>query len=183
MRRFRSTFWFGLGVFCALALWAVIAFSHRTIHLSEHRIQNELATRFPFGKHELIYDVEFENPRVDIDASSDHLTLLVDAKAAALGSKPIKGKVSVNGVPRYETATGGIYLDHPRALITDLDFADLPEKYRSAVSKLMASALEGFLLHKPIYRLQEGDQKAFVLRRSLKSLSVKNGELVIELGL
>lgn len=183
MRRFRSTFWFGLGVLCALVLWAVIAFSHRTIHLSDQQIQNELARRFPLAKHELIYNIGFENPRVDIDDGSDHLTLLVDASASALGSKPVKGKISVNGSPRYDPSTGSIFLDHPRALITDLDFADLPDRYRSAVSKLLASALEAFLLREPIYRLREGDQKAFVLRRSLKSLSVKNGELAIELGL
>lgn len=183
MGRFRLILGFGLLGIGALILCAILLFSHWTIHLSQRQIQGELAQRFPFGKHDLIYDIEFQNPQVNIDEGSDHVTLTVDAQATALDSKPIIGKVSVNGSPRYEPATGSVFLDHPRALITDLDFADLPERYRSPASKILASALEGFLLREPIYHLQERDLKAIFVRRSLKSLNVRQGELVIELGL
>lgn len=172
-------------VFLAVCAFAVYVFStsRHTVQLTAQDVQNGLATKFPFEKSDLVYRAKFSQPEVNIDGGSNHITLTLLAEASALGSRTVKGKVSVSGRPRYESATGDLYVDQPRALVSELEYEGLPEKYRGATSAVLAKGLEQYLAKQPIYRLQPSDSKMLLLRRTLKSISVQDGLINLELGL
>ena len=170
-------------VVCGIGGLIFFVLSKRTIHLSASEIQSEISRKFPVGKSDLAYRYRFDNPKVSIDEATNQVSMMVGAEASALGSKTVRGHLGVSGSLRYDSSQGSLYLDQPRALIADLEMADLPEKVRAVASSLLAKGLEECLRREPLYRLNDKDSLMALLRRNLKSLRVQNGEVVIELGL
>lgn len=156
---------------------------HRTIRLTPADIQADVAHQFPVERNETLYRYRLEEPTISIDPATDLVSMAVTADASAIGTSSLHARVSATGNLRYQADTGELFLDHPRALISQVDFGGMPDRYRTAASQILAQGIETYVSRNPIYRLRQGDTKAFAIRRRLKSLQIKNGEVVIELGI
>ena len=177
-------FWtFGVA---AIAILVAIFFSgaiHRTIRLTAPEIQSELAAKFPLEKRQLLFTARFTDPTVSIDPLTSRITLGFSTTVSALGMKAATGRAEGEGAIRYEPSSGELFLDSPVVKVKGFELTGLPEKYQHAGSDLIAKGLQEYLVHTPIYRLSDKDSKLLSARRALKSIHIKDGTVLIELGL
>jgi len=88
------------------------------------------------------------------------------------GVKQVTGHLGAEGVPRYDPASGSLYLDEVRILQLDLPGVSARD---SDTAKLFLSPLLGpILARSPLYKLKD--------KRKVKSVRVENGTVRIELG-
>jgi hypothetical protein len=155
----------------------------KTVRLTAPEIQADLNHRFPFEKRQLILAAKFSEPTVSIDSATNRVKLGFSTNVSALGLKAVSGRTEGTGAVRYEPTSGEIFLVSPEVNVTGFELAGLPEQYRNPVGNLLAEALKEYLIKTPIYKLKDKDYMLFSLRRSLKSISVKDGALELEFGI
>ena len=153
-----------------------------TVRLTAADIQSQLETKFPVERSELIFTWRFTDPVVAIDSGTERVRLGVSVAVSSLGKEVVTSRAQVEGSVRYESSKGELFLDSPTARLDELDVAGLPEKYRETAGKLIEKALQEYLARMPLYRLKSSDTKMLMVRRVLKSMRVRDGELLIELG-
>ena len=69
------------------------------------------------------------------------------------------------------------------ARLTELDVAGLPKRYSKALSKVAARVAQRHFAEVPVYRLDHNDFKESLARLVLKSVEVRDGEVVATIGL
>ena len=155
------------------------------IRLTEQQIQERLDQKFSITKkYLLIFDVTYKNPRVALVEGSDRIQFsLATELSFPLGSerKTVSGESQVTAGLRYDPERYQFYLVDPQ--IDRLDIQGIPaaltEKSENALKAVATEVLERY----PIYTIKPTDIKKATARMILKSVVVRNGELVITLGL
>jgi len=92
--------------------------------------------------------------------------------------KGITGSISLSSGVRYDPATKGVYLNSP--MVDDIKFAKFAlSKYLTpSMRNSIGEVISQTLMKKPIYNLGNQVGASFV-----KGISVKNGSLIVNLGL
>jgi hypothetical protein len=142
-----------------------------TIVLSREDLQREIDKAFPIEKQELIATITLSDPKVLLDEGSSRIGLEMTVSGSIPGVKQVTGHLGAEGVPRYEPATGSLYLDEPSILRLELPGVSAKD---SDAAKLFLSPLFGpILARSPLYKLKD--------RRKVKSVRIENGTVRIEL--
>ena len=93
----------------------------------------------------------------------------------------LQGRMGADGGPAYRADRGEIIIVDAR--LTELDVAGLPKRYSKALSKVAARVAQRYFAEVPVYRLDQNDFKESLARLVLKSVEVRDGEVVATIGL
>jgi hypothetical protein len=132
-----------------------------TLVYSAAEMEARLAERFPLArKHHVLYELTVSNPRVALDVPRKRVALSLDALLSfPLGGRPIQGSARISGVPRYDSATRGIYLAD--AEVEAIDIERVPQPLRQPLAVAMSGLARDLLDRRPVFvipaeRLQRG---------------------------
>jgi hypothetical protein len=175
--------------FVALILLAVVAAgaffylrprASKTFTFTREDLQQKASKKFPFGQSALIVKVTYSNPVVKLDDESDRIGIGLDAVVKVGDNKLVTGKVAGEWQVRYEASEGALYFDDPT--ISKFDVNGLSSSTREIVARAAQPLLQGYLRRVPVYKLKKGDLKQELAQSMLKSVTVKNGKLVVVVG-
>ena len=152
-----------------------------TLELTETEIQTKAEAMMPLEKKKFFVTTILTNPIVDLIASTNEIGLSSDIQIKAPGNISGKGSVSFSGSLRYENDTGSFYFDNLN--ITELEIEKIPESSLPKIKKMLAFVASKFLTRKPVYKFKDNDLKHKLAKATLKSVTVENETLLIELGL
>ena len=141
-------------------------------------INTTVQGNFPQSKDTKYGKLMIEKPNILSKADADKLGVGTGFKFTNRFFGTISGALSLSSGVRYDSATKGVYLASP--MVDELKFEKfalsnyLTPSMRNAIGQVIAQTLA----QKPIYNLGNQVGASFV-----KGLSVKNGSIVINLGL
>ncbi|MEM6470669.1 MAG: DUF1439 domain-containing protein [Planctomycetota bacterium] len=92
----------------------------------------------------------------------------------------VKGTVTVTFGIRYEAATAEFYCDEVRA--ETVEFEKLPTELKQPVKKICEQALDRYFAENSVYTLDGDDTAINVAKSSLRNVTIRDGNLVVELG-
>jgi hypothetical protein len=175
-------------VFAALVLaaaagvaWYALRDGSITITLTQADVERELAKRFPMRKTYLqLLEVVYENPRVVLTNGSDVLGIGVDARVAVPLKGDVKGAADLRTKLAYDPERTAFVLHDPKVERVQIDGLDpkVLDRVREIANGLAVEQLPGI----PVYTLKPTDYKRTAARLLLRSVTVRDGVLVLELG-
>lgn len=152
-----------------------------TIRLDQADLQTRMERAFPYDTTRARTRVVLENPEVLLEAGGDRIGLALDIRVDPPLMDEVASRATVTGAVRYERDETSLYLDDPR--ITELQIGELQpqntERVRDAAEPVVRGALRFF----PIYRLERRTLRELAAEHVLRSLTVEDGYLLVELGL
>ena len=145
-----------------------------TLDFSAKQIQEAIAPKFPAESCPLpITCIRLQNPKVTLAEGSDRLTLSFDATVSLLG-QPTTGTAVVSAKPRYQAATGEIFLDDSK--IETVALAKVPTEVTNLVVQYGSVLARQSLERTPIYNFKNA-QTAKLARMSIAEVKVVDGKL------
>ncbi|MCK4341038.1 MAG: DUF1439 domain-containing protein [Phycisphaerae bacterium] len=155
------------------------------VELTEGQIQEKLDARFPVEKsYLLIFVLTLSDPKVVLEEGADRLSFGLNATLnIKIGDeeKPLSGTGLVSTGIRYNPDDYSFYLTDPK--IEQLAIQGIPIEYTDKVNEVAKKLALERINNYPVYQLKDDDIKQAAARLILQDLIVKEGKLVITLGL
>lgn len=143
-------------------------------------LQQKIERGFPLTKKKALISATLSAPTVLLAEGSDRLGIGLDVKVSAPG-KNYYGKVEIDGEIHYNPATGSFSVMNSR--VRKLQSTAIPQRYRDMVKGIVDKIVRRYLSEVPVYRLKEEDFEQSLARFALKSVQVREGKLVVVIGL
>ncbi len=158
-----------------------VAAQRRVLSLTPAELTVQLASRFPQRRCLLaLACVTLSDPVVKL-ANGDPRVFVIARASPDVGSQPLgAGTIEVAGKPRYEVATGALFVDAPEIL--RMDFADLPPAYVAPATELTRGLLVDYLSRTPVWVLDERDAQQALAKLVLRKIEVRDGRLRLVIG-
>lgn len=150
-----------------------------TLRFTQPELQARIAEKFPVKYNLLLLKAELQDPEVRLANGSDRVGLAMTITVQA-GGKTESGFAVADGTLRYEQDDGALYLDD--AVLRELQVKGLSDDKNRQIRPLLSPLLRASLSHIPIYRLKSGDFRQELAKRVVKSVAVRDGELVVDIG-
>lgn len=150
--------------------------------LERAELQASIEKHFPREKQYLfLFDVTLTEPKVELLAEANRLRveLNVGVKVKGLDAK-FTGLGAVSGSLRYDPEQGEFFLSEPK--VERLKLPGIPEKFTARANEVVGTALREWYERFPVYRLKDGKVKHDLARMTLKGMQVRDGKLVLTLG-
>jgi len=183
----------------AIALLPGCGGASHTLEISRDSVHESLKGSFP-----LTYRAPQKKPRVEIvlsdpetlmEAGEDFMGLRMKIIARKveggsgpplpgpppLTSEPLEGGITVHGDLEYDQETASFF--YRNCFITELHFQGLPGPLLTPIRNGATAALKLYLDRTPVYKLEGDDTQMQAARMLIKSVAVKDGKLLVELGL
>ncbi|UCE59786.1 MAG: DUF1439 domain-containing protein [Phycisphaerales bacterium] len=177
----------GAAFLAILVLAAVYFLKGRTyvIQLTEQQIRENLDATFPMQKrHFLVIELTFSEPNVALIEGSDRISFGLKAEVnfrIAGEAKQLGGTAAVTAGLRYNPDDYSFYLDSPT--LDELVVQGIPVEYVERINMLASELAQDRINRTPVYTLERTDLKQLTASLILKELTVKDGKLVITLGI
>ena len=156
-----------------------------TIRLSEPQLRERLDDRLPWSeRYFFIFEVTFDNPRIDLVEGSDRVAGGVDATLNIYvnnNPQPLAGAVDMSGAVRYARDEAAFYLADPQ--VENVRIVGVPDSYANKANDAISNALAAFYKSRPIYTLEGTEASKQAARLLLKDVTVENEHLVVTLSL
>jgi hypothetical protein len=162
----------------AMALAAAPAAAY-TLTLSAADIEAVVAPHFPQAQESAFGQVTFAHPKVVLTPGSDRLGLGVDVTADLPAGMQATARALVDGDLSYDPARREFHLREPR--VKYLTAEGLPDAFAPMVADAVTQMARETMPVIVLYRLP--DDPALAPLRLLKSAEVKDGKVLIELGM
>lgn len=163
--------------------WFLLRGETWTFSFTQQQITEELAKRFPMHKSYLILiGVHYENPRVRLTDGSSDIAFGVDARVdEVVNGKELKGSADLVTKIAYDASSGTFVLHDARLVALEVVGVgqEVLDRVKGVANQLAAESVSGI----PIYKLRPTDVKTTLARLVLKSVSVRDGVLHVEVGL
>lgn len=143
-------------------------------------LQQKIESRFPLTKKKALISATLSAPTVLLVEGGDRLGLGLAVKVSVPG-KNYYGKVEVDGEIHYDPAAGSFSVMNAR--VRKLQSAALPERYQNIVKGIVDKVAQRYLSEVPVYQLKQEDFEQSLARFALKSVQVREGKLVVVIGL
>ena len=163
-----------------LLLWAPQAMAF-TVELTAAELQTQLAGQFPVQQITPYMTVILSDPTLVLKDNSDRIGIDLTVSATTFGNIAGNARGLVDGQLRYAPETGEFFLLNPE--VHRLIVAGVPPQYQRDIQALVASVAKQALSTIPIYKLNEEDPNQSLAKSYLKSATVRDGKLVLELQL
>lgn len=150
------------------------------VEITEAQIQAEVTTMFPIRQQLPFVSAVFSDPRVRIVPDSDRVRLALSLQARLAAEVDAAGEAEIEGSLGYDAATGEFHLIRPSVVRLHLDL--LPRDTLELVRVMTNAVAEQYLTSIVIYRLDERDFRQGMMRRNLRSVQVRDGRLIAEMG-
>lgn len=152
-----------------------------TLKLSESQLQKKVSAMMPIQKNKYYFTVILSNPQIELLEDTNEIGLLTHVEVS--GPKGIKGKgmVKLIGSISYESETNQFFFKNPT--IHQLKIASISEKYSLIVQKIIQFIARKMLFTYPVYTLKDDNIKHKFAKSMLRSVSVKNKQLLLKLNM
>jgi hypothetical protein len=134
----------------------------------------------PIQKSKFLLKVVLSDPKVSLVKDSNEVAIsspiYVTAPAGIKGS----GSAKLQGSISYEAKSGEFFLKNPK--IVEFQVNTLPQKYQQQAKLVVQAATENVLAKRSIYQFKDENLKQKLAKSILKSVTVKDQTMWIELG-
>jgi hypothetical protein len=145
-----------------------------TLDFSAAQIQSAIAPKFPQENCPTpLTCIKLQNPKVSLAENSDRITMAFDTTVSLLG-QPVTGTAVVSAKPRYQPASGEIYLDDTQ--IQNLALQGVSSKVTNAVMQYGSVLAQTALQRTPIYGFKSG-QAEKLAKMGIADVKVVDGKL------
>jgi len=151
-----------------------------TLELTEDKLQAKAESMMPLTKKKLFITTTLSEPVIDLIAATNEINLTSNINVKALGNISGNGKVSFTGSLRYVSDTGSFYFDN--LTLNTLEIENMPAKALPKIKGLLELVAKKVLAAKPVYKFKDNNLKHTLAKATLKSMSVENETLFVELG-
>ena len=156
------------------------ALSVYAIELTAADLQQAIERRFPLRKEKYFVELILSDPVIQLQEDTQRVGIAFRALARLPGNIAIEWQGLVDGVLDYRRESGTFYFLDLK--LQETDSQGVPVKAKP-IQPLVEKVLQRLLTDTPIYQLDDNDVKQAVARLLVKSISVKQDRLVVELGL
>lgn len=162
---------------CATVLLLCCSAPLRTeVLIAPESIEQSIAGAFPIGEQLSVLTVEVTDPRIILEEGADVIGLRLVVRVSIAAVAQTEGSLVIVGKLRYVIEESTFYLSEPS--IRDLTIPGLDAQYIAPVQDAINTALGVALTKIPIHELESGATRMF-----LKSVVVRDGQIVAELGM
>lgn len=151
------------------------------ITLERSDLQRRIERMFPIIRENQLVTVRLYHPQVILAEHSNRIGLRVKVDATAMEQYSFSGLTRVDGILRFVADTGEFFLDN--ASIEDLQIEGVPQLYADEIRQVADSVIKDVLHNRPIYRLGQMGESKRIMGSKLKSVSVRDGKLIVELAM
>lgn len=163
-----------------LSSQAALALSY-TLEISEAEIQEKVAAMMPIERKKYFVTVVFSNPKIELAEHANQIGVYSQIEIKAPGDIISSGQTKITGSLSYEPTNSAFYFKNPAIVEMKLD--KVPDSYIPAIKDIVQIMVSKVLAKNPIYKLKGGDLKRDLAKSMLKSVTVENKQLLVELEL
>jgi len=149
------------------------------VTLDRADLQRRVDRLFPIQRENELISVRLHHPQVILTEHSDRIGLRLHVDATAGAQFSVSGNALVDGVLRFTPADGDIFLDD--ASVEELHIDGVPPLYANQIRQLADSVIRDLLQDYPIYTLGHGSKSQRIMGSDIKSVTVHEGKLFLEL--
>ncbi|MEW6348958.1 MAG: DUF1439 domain-containing protein [Thermodesulfobacteriota bacterium] len=175
---------FGLALLLAggLAVWFLFA-REPEIVLTATQIQAAIEKKFPIVKrHFEIIEVTYSDPAVILEEGSDRIRFGLNAATSLRSPKiDLRGTAVASARVAYDKSSAAFFLEDP--LIEKITIDGLSEKWTKIAAEMGTLGVRKYLNQHPVYKLNPDKYKQNLVKYILKDVKVRDGKLVLTLGL
>jgi hypothetical protein len=153
----------------------------KELRLTRQQLQEKVEQIFPIEQRQAFVHMVFSKPQILLADSGERIGLALHVEASMPGMGVMQGQMELDGGLEYRAKKDEIAITDTR-LIT-LDIEGLSAGSSKSLQTLAAGVVKKYLAEVPIYRLDQDDFKQSLTRLMLKSVAVREGEVVATLGL
>jgi Protein of unknown function (DUF1439) len=149
-----------------------------TLDFSASQIQNAIAPKFPQENCPTpLTCIKLLNPKVSLAENSDRITMAFDTAITWL-QQPVTGTAVITAKPRYQPATGEIFLDDTK--IADLQLRGVSANVTQVATQYGSVLAQLALQRTPIYSFKNG-QAEKLAKMGIADVRVVDGKLRVTL--
>jgi hypothetical protein len=152
-----------------------------TVTMTQKDLQTMTDVWFPVKQTTAIGDVELNSPKILLTSGSDRIEFAVNIRIEMPDQYIATGKGIINGELDYSAERGEFYLRDPR--VKQLTVDGLPPLYDEMVLSVINDLTQQNLPLIVVYRLDKETIGHASVLRTLKSVRVHKGQLLVEIGL
>jgi hypothetical protein len=149
------------------------------LEITEDELQEKVDAMMPLEKNKLFITVILSDPDINLIEGENKIGIFSNIKVLTpVGSGT--GKTYITGTLSYEPEKGAFFYKDPK--IKDLEIDKIPKEYIPKVKKIAQKLAKKILKKKPVYKLKDDTLKQKLANSMLKSVSVKDKTLLLELS-
>ncbi len=152
-----------------------------TLAISQKELQTMIELWFPVKQATAIGDVKLSSPKIHLPDDSGRIHFAVNINLEMPDQYVAAGSGVIDGELDYNSDRGEFYLREPRLLKLEVD--GLPSSYDAIVLSVINDLTRQQLPLIVVYRLDKEEIGQASVLRTLKSIRVHKGQLLVELGL
>lgn len=168
------------GMLVLLILCAPVRALNYQLELGQAELQRGLERLFPVSKNDPLISIFLRDPRILLQNGRERIGLRADMVAEMPGGVTASGDVAVDGKLRYEARGGAFYLDQAR--IGTLHIEGVPQSYTEQIRAAVEPIVRELLATNPIYTIGGDDRASALASQQIKSVTVRNGKVFVELA-
>jgi hypothetical protein len=152
-----------------------------TLSITQKELQTMIEIWFPVTQPTAIGDVKLSSPKIRMPDDTGRINFAVNINLEMPDQYIAKGNGVIDGKLDYNAERGEFYLREPRLLKLEVD--GLPSSYDAIVLSVINDLTQQQLPLIVVYRLDKEEIGQASVLRTLKSVRVQKGRLLLELGL
>ena len=152
-----------------------------TLELTEAELQQRVSASMPLSKKQFFTELTLFEPRVDLIADSNQIGVFSKIHFKLNKQLQFQGQIKIRGQLTYRADEGAFYFKAP--IIEALSIEQLPQKYQAKAISIAQKSATYLLNSMPVYRLKADQLSHNVAKATLKSVTVKDEKLLLELAL
>jgi hypothetical protein len=166
--------WLALQPVCAEDMNLVIT-------LDRADLQRRVERMFPITREGELVTVELRHPQVILAEHSDRIGMRLRVHAVAAQQFSVSGSARIDGVLRFDNSMGEFYLDD--ASVEELQIDNVDPVSLDQIRQLADGLVRDLLQEHPIYTLGQMGESKRIMGSELKSVTVRDGKLIVELAM
>lgn len=163
-----------------MALWACAAAFQREVRLTSAQLQERVEGLFPVERRDGFVRLTFAEPRIRL-GQGERIGLQVDVTVRVPGVARVQGRMGADGRLAYDADRGEILFVDPR--VVTFDVQGLPPAYAGGLRDVADAVARERFSEIPVVRLEQADFQQSLARLVLRSVQVRDGEVVATMGL
>ena len=152
-----------------------------TIELSKAELQEYADAYFPLQQATPFSKLTYSKPTVVLNPKTNRIGLEVTLRAEMPGMIPVEGRGQIDGELEYRNETKQFYLHDPK--LNNIRFANTDYQLAKTIQQMVSNISQQALPVIFVYELKDEDLREKMAKSVLKSATVHNGKLVLDVTL
>ena len=152
-----------------------------TVELSRGELQEYAEAYFPLQQATPFSKLTYSKPAVVLNPKTNRIGLEVTIRAEMPGMIPVEGRGQIDGKLEYRNETKQFYLHEPK--LNKIRFANSDYQLANTVQQIVSNISQQALPVIFVYELKDKDLREKMAKSVLKSVTVQNGKLLLDVTL